>query len=66
MAADSKTKKKLGHNLTIIHAALLPKRRFRTTTGRFCKVCIHWDRSLRISPVSRDRARGVGRRREAL
>ena len=35
MAADSKTEKKLGHNLTVTRAVLLPKTRLRTTTGRY-------------------------------
>ena len=42
MAADSKTKKKLGHNLTIIRAVLLPKTRFRTTTGRYIVKYVHF------------------------
>ena len=35
MAADSKTEKKLGHNLTVARAVLRPKKRLCKTTGRY-------------------------------
>ena len=35
MVADSKTQKKLGHNLTVTRAVLLPKTRLQTTTGHY-------------------------------
>ena len=35
MAADSKTEKNLGHNLTVTRLVSLPKTRLRTTTGRY-------------------------------
>ena len=44
MVADSKMKKKLGHNLTVKQAVLLPETRLRTTAGGggggglYCKV----------------------------
>ena len=34
MAADSKTEKNLGHNLTITRLVFTAKTRLRTTTGR--------------------------------
>ena len=55
MAADSKTEKKLGHNLTVKGAVLLPNTLLPTTTVRYnCKVHTF------------DRAGGVGRRPGAL
>ena len=57
MAADSKTEKKLGHNLTITRTVLLPKTYF-TDNYRvlYCKVhsC-----SLHVSRVSRSIERGA-------
>ena len=65
MAADSKTEKKLGHNLTVTRVVLLPKTRLRTTTGRYIVKYTLRDRSLRTGAAV-DRAEHVGRRPRAL
>ena len=55
MAADSKTEKNLGHNLTVTRLVSLPKTRLRTTTGRYIK-STHFEivvGSRRVSRVAR-------------
>ena len=53
MAADSKTEKNLGHNLTVTRLVSLPKTRLRTTTGRYIVKYTLSDRSRRVSRVPR-------------
>ena len=53
MAADSKTEKNLGHNLTVTRLVSLPKTRLRTTRGRYIVKYTLRDRSRRVSRVPR-------------
>ena len=63
MAADSKTQKKLGHNLTVTRAVLLPKTRLQTTAGTI----LHFEFVMEcFAGAAVDRAGGVGRRPGAL
>ena len=53
MAADSKTEKNLGHNLTVTRLVSLPKTRLRTATGFYIVKYTLRDRSRRVSRVPR-------------
>ena len=65
MAADSKTEKKLGHNMTVTRTVLLPKTRLWTTTGQYNYCKAHTSRTC-FAGAAVDRAGSVGRGPEAL